>query len=77
MNEKQMFALLGKIWSDLQHAEFFWVALALVLILIFSAWFSYRLRAQERKYHQSGQSALRSFGVGSLKRVAFPLVALV
>ena len=77
MTEKQMFALLTQIWSDLQHAQFFWVALALVLILAFSAWFSYRLRAQERKYQQSGQSALRSFGVGSLKRIAFPLVALI
>jgi small-conductance mechanosensitive channel len=77
MNEKQMFALLTKVWSDLQHAEFFWVALALVLILAFSAWFSYRLREQERKYHQSGQSALRSFGIGSLKRIAFPVLALV
>ena len=77
MNEKQMFALLGKVWSDLQHAEFFWVALALVLILAFSGWFSYRLRAQERKYQQPGQSALRSFGIGSLKRIAFPLVALI
>ena len=77
MNEKQMFALLGKVWSDLQHAEFFWVALALVLILAFSAWFSYRLRAHESKYLQPGQSALRSFGIGSLKRIAFPLVALI
>lgn len=77
MSEKQMFALLGKIWSDLQHAEFFWVALALGLILAFSAWFSYRLREQERKHHQTGQSALRSFGIGSLKRIAFPLVAWI
>ncbi|MBK7423531.1 MAG: mechanosensitive ion channel [Propionivibrio sp.] len=77
MTEKQMFALLTQIWSDLQHAEFFWVALALVLILAFSAWFSYRLRAHESKYLQPGQSALRSFGIGSLKRIAFPLVALI
>jgi len=77
MNEKQMFALLARIWSDLQHAEFFWVALALVLILAFSAWFSYRLRVHESKHLQSGQSALRSFGIGSLKRIAFPVVALI
>ncbi|MBL8412856.1 MAG: mechanosensitive ion channel [Propionivibrio sp.] len=72
-----MFALLTQIWGDLQHAQFFWVALALVLILAFSAWFSYRLRGQEHKYQHSGQSALRSFGIGSLKRIAFPLVALI
>ncbi|WP_294264367.1 mechanosensitive ion channel domain-containing protein [Propionivibrio sp.] len=77
MTEKQMFALLTQIWGDLQHAQFFWVALALVLILAFSAWFSYRLRGQEHKYQHSGQSALRSFGIGSLKRIAFPLVALI
>ena len=77
MTEKQMFALLTQIWGDLQHAQFFWVALALALILAFSAWFSYRLRGQEHKYQHSGQSALRSFGIGSLKRIAFPLVALI
>ncbi len=77
MSEKQMFALLTQIWGDLQHAQFLWVALGLALILAFSAWFSYRLRGQEHKYQQSGQSALRSFGIGSLKRIAFPLVALI
>lgn len=77
MTEKQMFVLLTQIWGDLQHAQFFWVALALALILAFSAWFSYRLRGQEHKYQHSGQSALRSFGIGSLKRIAFPLVALI
>ena len=77
MSEKQIFALLGQFWRDMQQPEFYWEALALVLILAFSWWLSFRLRKQESLYGKSGQSALRAFGVGSLKRIAFPVVALL
>ena len=77
MSEKQIFALLGQFWGDLQQPEFYWEVLALALILAFSWWSSYRLRKQETLYGRSGQSALRAFGVGSLKRISFPVVALV
>ena len=77
MSEKQIFALLGQFWRDMQQPEFYWEALALALILAFSWWLSFRLRKQESLYGKSGQSALRAFGVGSLKRIAFPVVALL
>ncbi|MFZ4535235.1 mechanosensitive ion channel family protein [Propionivibrio sp.] len=77
MNEKQMFALLNKLWGDLQHPEFYWVALALVLVLALAWWLSFRLRERDSRQDISGRSALQAFGVGSLKRIAFPLLALV
>jgi small-conductance mechanosensitive channel len=90
MSEKQIFALLNQFWRDVQHPEFYWVALTLGLILAFSWWLSFRLRRQERRFGSSGQGSLsafgtgssgqgtlRAFGVGSLKRIAFPVIALV
>ena len=77
MSEKQIFALFGQFWRDLQQPEFYWEVLALGGILAFSWWLSFRLRKQENLYRKSGQSALRAFGVGSVKRISFPVVALI
>ncbi|MBS1229436.1 MAG: MscS Mechanosensitive ion channel [Proteobacteria bacterium] len=77
MSERQIFALLGQLWRDFQQPEFYWEVLALALILAFSWWLSSRLRQQQSLYGKSEQSALRSFGVGSLKRMFFPVLALV
>lgn len=76
MNEKEMFALLHRLWSDLNHPDFYWVALGLVLILGISWWVSFRLRGRERGQHKAAQGGLKAFGTGSLKRIAFPLIAL-
>lgn len=76
MSEKQMFALLHQLWGDFKHPEFYWEVLALALILAVSWWVSSRLRERDRGYDRSGQSALRAFGAGSLKRIVFPLIAL-
>jgi small-conductance mechanosensitive channel len=76
MSEKQMFALLNQLRLDWQHQEFYWQITAVVLILAFSWWLSFRLRQHERGSERAGQSALRAFGGGSLKRIAFPLIAL-
>lgn len=76
MNEKEIFALLHRFWGDLGHPDFYWVALALALILLFSWWASFRLRGREKAQVSSLQSGLRAFGAGSLKRIAFPLIAL-
>jgi len=76
MNEKQMFALLHQLWSDFYSPEFYWEVLALALILAFSWWLSFRLRKRDGRSDRSGRSALQAFGAGSLKRIAFPLVAL-
>src|ERR1035437_4994422 len=77
MSEKQMFALLHNLWSDFQHPNFLWEALALALILAVSWWLSFMLRAREHAYGRAGRSALSAFGVGSLKRMAFPVLAFV
>lgn len=78
MNEKRMFALVDQLWSDLHATDFVWQALALLLVLAVAWWLSYRLRKGGEEAHESAaeQSALRQFGAGSLKRIAFPLIAL-
>jgi len=77
MNEKEMFALLHRFWGDLSHPDFYWVALGMVLILGLSWWISFRFRERESGQEKSVQSGLKAFGTGSLKRIAFPLIALV
>jgi small-conductance mechanosensitive channel len=77
MSERQLFALLNKLWGDLSHPEFYAVALALGVALALSWWLSWWLRRQDSRSENTGRSVLQAFGVGSLKRMAFPLVALV
>lgn len=77
MSEKQFFVLLSAFWRDIDHPEFLWQGGALLVILALSWWFSYHLRHGELRIDTTGHSALRAFGVGSLKRIAFPVVALV
>ena len=77
MSEKQIFALLAQFWRDMQQPEFYWEVLALALILAFSWSLSLRLRRRESLSATPGGSALHAFGVGSLKRMFFPLFALV
>ena len=76
MSEKQMFALLHQLWGDFNSPEFYWEVLALALILAVSWWASSRLQERDSGYDRAGQSALRAFGTGSLKRIVFPLIAL-
>jgi len=76
MSERQMFALLHELWNDFHHPNFVWEALALAVILAVSWWLSFMLRAREHAHHREGRNALSTIGVGSLKRLAFPLVAL-
>jgi len=77
MNERQLFVLLNRLWSDLNHPDFYWVALILAVVLAFSWWVSWRLRVHDSRSDNTGRSVLQAFGVGSLKRLAFPLIALV
>ncbi len=77
MNERQLFVLLNRLWNDLSHPDFYWVALALAVVLACSWWVSLRLRQRDSRSDKAGRSVLRAFGVGSLKRLAFPLIALV
>ncbi|MEI7613335.1 MAG: mechanosensitive ion channel domain-containing protein [Betaproteobacteria bacterium] len=77
MNEKQLFALLNQLWRDLQYPEFYWIALSLALVLGFSWWVSFRLSLRDSRRDTRGRSLLKAFSVGGLKRMVFPLVALV
>jgi small-conductance mechanosensitive channel len=77
MNEKQMFALLHQFWSDIDRPEFYWQALGLALILVLSWWVTYFLRVRRKAFDPSDWSALASFGAGSLRRMTFPLIALL
>lgn len=79
MTEKRIFVLLHQIWSDLHYPEFYWEVLALAIILAISWWLSYRLRGRERTGVGGGSArhSLQTFGTGSLKRIAFPLFAVL
>ena len=78
MNEKKIFALLDHLWKDVHFVEFYGVLAALVVILALSWWLSFQLRRRQGA-QVSGvdvSSSLRDFGSGSVKRIAFPLIAL-
>ncbi len=78
MNERQMFSLLNRLWNDINHPEFYSVVLALLAVLAVSWWLSYLLRGGKREERVAGAvGSLKAFGKGSLKRVSFPLIALV
>lgn len=78
MSEKKIFALLNQLWGDLNTPEFYWLIAALVAILGVSWALAYRLRSNGAQHAQGARerNALLAFGAGSLKRLAFPLIAL-
>jgi precorrin-6B methylase 2 len=77
MNEKSMFALLFELWRDFQDPAFLWQVLALGASLLLAWGLSRYGRRQEFARASTAHGALRAFGTGSLKRVAFPLLALL
>lgn len=77
MSEKKVFALFHQLWGDLNTPEFYWLLAALLLILGVSWWLASRLRNSGEMLGARERNALIAFGAGSLKRVAFPLIALV
>ena len=76
MSENRMFALLLNLWRDVHYVEFYWVLLALALILCLSWCLSFRLRDRERRAGET-RRGLKAFGASSLKRITFPLLALL
>ena len=76
MNEKQLFSLISKLWRDVNSFEFYWVALLLMLVLALSWWIAHCLNKSAQNKDLAQPNLLRSFGAGSVKRVAFPLIAL-
>jgi len=77
MNEKQMFALLHDLWGDFQQPDFLWQAGSLCLSLLLGWWLSRLLRQHNLNQSATERSALQAFGAAGLKRVAFPLLALL
>ena len=77
MNEKKFFQLINALVRDFGQPEFFWAVGGLLIILAFSWWVSRRLREPQFMQPRPGRSALRAFGAGGLKRISFPLVALL
>ena len=76
MSERKLFALLNQFWSDFNTPEFYWLLAALVVILGISWWVAFRLRHNGDARGARERNALLAFGAGSLKRIAFPLIAL-
>lgn len=77
MNERRIFALLGRLWNDFNHPDFYSVAIALLLVLGLAWWVSARLKAYEDDSAGAGLPILHAFGLGGLVRVSFPVVALL
>jgi small-conductance mechanosensitive channel len=75
MNEKKLFALLHRFLSDVNTVEFYWLAGALLAILGLSWWIARYVRRGSEQAR--GHHALFVYGAGGLKRIAFPLVALI
>lgn len=77
MNEKKFFQLINALVRDFGQPEFFLAVAVLLVILAFSWWVSRRLREPLFMQPRPGRSALRAFGAGGLKRISFPLLALL
>ncbi|MEF8698593.1 MAG: mechanosensitive ion channel domain-containing protein [Candidatus Accumulibacter sp. UW26] len=77
MTEEVMFALLLELWRDLRDPGFLWQVAALGLSLLLAWSLSRYGQRQDFARPDADYGALRAFGAGSLKRVAFPLLALL
>ena len=64
--------LLHTLWKDLQDERILWQVATLVLSLCIASWISYALRPR----FGSGDGSKLDIGLGGLRRVVFPLVAL-
>lgn len=78
MNEKQVFALLNELWRDFQQPDFLWQVAALGLSLLVGWWVSHLLhRKHAQEQSTDARSTLQTMGAAGLRRVAFPLLALL
>lgn len=77
MTERQMFALLNLLWRDAQRPEFLWQVLALAASLALAWWLARLLRARAELRSGPEHGGLRNFGASGLKRIRFPLIALL
>ncbi len=77
LDEKVLFALLLDLWKDISDPAFYWQLLALAVCLLL-AWLLARYgRRHELAQVSDEHGAWRAFGTGSLRRLFFPLLALL
>ena len=77
MNENEMFALLAQLLREVQQPDILWQVVTLALSLALAWWLARRLRRYDQGHEAAERSALQSFGAAGLRRVAFPLLALL
>ena len=77
MNENEMFALLAQLWREIQQPDIHWQVITLALSLAFAWWLARRLRQHEHGQVAADRSSLQSFGAAGVRRLAFPLIALL
>lgn len=77
MSERQMFALLNLLWQEARRPDFLWQALALALSLALAWWLAHLLRTRAELQSGAAHGGLRDFGSSGLKRIRFPLLALL
>ena len=65
--------LLLSLWGDLSNIRVLWQAAAIALGLIAAAWIS---RRSQPRLHGDDNSRFK-FGLGGLRRLIFPLTALL
>jgi len=75
MNEKQMFALLFDLWHDVSDPNFLRQVFALAASVLVAWGISRYGRRADFAQSNVEHGALRTFSTGSLKRIAFPLLA--
>ncbi|MDR1934409.1 MAG: mechanosensitive ion channel, partial [Candidatus Accumulibacter sp.] len=76
MNEKEIFALVHRLWGDLNSVELYWLVAALLAILGVSWWLDCHLWRGGRARGKGG-NALLAFSAGGVERIAFPLIAFL
>ncbi|MDR1708908.1 MAG: mechanosensitive ion channel [Candidatus Accumulibacter sp.] len=77
MNDKQIFSLLHEFWADLASGGFYGIAAALALVLFLSWWIAHRWLRVGARARAAGLDGFFAFGADGLRRIAWPLIALI
>ncbi|HQE41335.1 MAG TPA: mechanosensitive ion channel protein MscS, partial [Zoogloea sp.] len=77
MEEKQIAELLIDLWSDMQQPGIFWQVGALAVCLFVAGLVSQQVRGILRRRREANPALQRGVGEEGLRRVIFPLTALL
>lgn len=77
MNERLMFSLLLDLWNDFSDPAFLWQVLALAVCLLLAWALARYWRSHDLAHTTAEHGMLRTVGAGSLRRILFPLLALL